>query len=78
MVSPNINKVTMNFFDALKEVVSGRRITRIEWGDASVYGFLHGEWLCIRKDGKIHRWMVNDGDMLAEDWITLDTTVTAA
>lgn len=79
MASPDVNKVTMNFFDAMKAVVDGRRITRLEWGDASFFGLLFNGRLSLHKDdGKFYGWIVNDGDMLAEDWIVLDTTVRAA
>ena len=80
MASPNITKITMSFYDALKEVMGGQRITRLEWGNASIFGLLFNGHLSLHKDdGKYYSWIVNDGDMLAEDWITLaNTTIRAA
>jgi len=61
---------TMTFFEALQRVVSGQRITRLDWDDRAWWGMLLDGRLCIHKpDGQYHAWIVSDGDMLAEDWI---------
>lgn len=71
MASPNLNK--MDFFDALPAVLKGQRITRIDWNDASIYGFLSFQGLLsLRRDGENHSWIVSEGDMVAEDWVVLD------
>ena len=59
--------ITMNFPDAMREVISGKRVARIEWGNDD-YGFLKDEWLSIFTKGKFHSWLVSEGDLMAEDW----------
>ena len=74
-------KALLNFYDALKEVVNGKKITRIDWQDSNIYAFMqkYGEHdiLHIRteaeKEGtyKVHQWVVALQDMVAEDWVVL-------
>ncbi len=62
----------LNFFDALKEVAEGKKITRIEWNNIKIYGFLNQDILSLhKKDGKNYQWIINEGDLLAEDWVVL-------
>lgn len=73
---PQKNKIiTYSFPDALKELIHGRKITRLEWGTNEQYGLLKDGWLMIygglKMDGQYHIWQVNDGDMNATDWILL-------
>jgi len=69
--------VAMDFGDALRDVVRGCRITRHEWqnGDRVFLqaGFLH---ISIAEDRPelgikhgLHRFLVSEGDLLANDWI---------
>lgn len=74
---PIRGKVLCDFYTALKAVEKGSRITRVEWQDANVYGFLKSEMLHIHRkvdhnDLLDHVWKVNLGDMVADDWIILD------
>ena len=59
--------ITMNFPDAMREVIAGKKVSRIEWGNDD-YGFLKDEWLTIYTKGKFHTWLVSEGDLTAEDW----------
>lgn len=61
----------MSFPDAMRRVIDGRKITRISWKTVDSYGLLKDGWLMIRIDGELHKWTVNDGDLLAEDWVVL-------
>lgn len=74
--SPVIHKgtaKTMSFYEALKEVVvNKRRITRLEWSSNDEYGFLFSDGvLGIHTKGEDHRWILNEGDILAVDWCLL-------
>jgi hypothetical protein len=63
---------SLDFPEAIRELRDGRRITRSEWGDVEIYGHLNGEFLSLHKaDGKNYKWIVNDGDLLANDWKVL-------
>ena len=62
----------MSFPDAIKEVINGKKITRSEWKNPTIYGFLNGDVLSLHKeDGKNYQWIINDGDVLAEDWFII-------
>ena len=78
MPSPVIDRVkrTLDFFDALREVASGKSITRIAWDNDDMVKMmrvddLEGEWLCIRTNGHWGRFAVKDGDIIANDWVTV-------
>ena len=63
--------ITMNFPDAMKEVIKGNKVTRISWANKD-YCFLKGEWLTIYIKGAFHTWLISEGDMVdAEDWIVV-------
>ena len=60
--------ITMSFPDAIKEVINGKSITRIAWGNKD-FCLVKDGWLAIFTKGKFHTWSVNDGDPEANDWI---------
>ena len=63
---------TTNFYEALKAVVSGQRIQRLEWEDKEYYGVMDNNILCIHKpDGENHPWIISDGDLGGDDWIVI-------
>lgn len=63
-------KVNMDFPGAMQEVIAGKKIRRMEWEDKEVYGFLNGNFLSLHKaDGKNYQWIINDGDLLSDDWV---------
>lgn len=63
--------MVLNFPNAIQEVINGKRINRLEWNNKEEYGVLKDSWLMIYRNGKFYQWTVSDGDMLAEDWITI-------
>ncbi len=65
-------KVTLDFFEALRAVLTGAQITKSEWEDKACYGVLRGGQLMLHKsDGKFYQWIISEGDMLGEDWMVL-------
>ena len=62
---------TMTFPEAIKKVIEGKRIARIAWSPDPDYGLLRDSWLTIFIKGEFHVWKVNDGDLMADDWIVL-------
>jgi len=60
----------MSFPDAIREIISGRKVTRLEWNNTDC-GLLKDGYLMINRNGFFHQWLVNDGDLLALDWVTL-------
>jgi hypothetical protein len=63
----------MTFFGALEQIVfKGARITRREWDSPLTYGFLNNGKLMLHfPDGKLHDWIISDGDLTADDWFVL-------
>lgn len=83
MPSPKPNKssevvTSLDFFEALRAVYAGERITRPDWGGEDEYAVLRGGWLMLHKrsDSTFHQWMVSEGDMAGTDWIVLGTGAT--
>jgi len=62
---------TMDFPDAIRELINGRKIRREAWGDPRDYGLLKNGWLTILRGDKFHTWSVNDGDLEAQDWVVV-------
>jgi hypothetical protein len=63
----------MNFYSALKELVEGRRVRRLEWEDKDIYLTFHNEQLMIflTKDKMLHQLIVQLGDVVGEDWVVI-------
>jgi hypothetical protein len=58
---------------AIKAVIEGKKIFKLEWEDKGFYGFLNGEFLSLHKpDGKNYQWIVSEADLKGEDWIIID------
>lgn len=73
-MTPKAHKklITMTFPEAIKELITGARISRLEWSDNFEYGYKATDgYLSIFTKGKAHRWLVSDGDMEATDWFVL-------
>jgi hypothetical protein len=66
---------TMDFFEAMKKLANGYKITREEWEDETTYGFLKDEKVMICLKGEIHTWTISLGDLTATDWIILSHQV---
>ena len=66
----------MTFSDAILMVVTGKRITRLEWDDKRFYALLKDGLLQLHKAGEpndtLHPWIINDGDLLGVDWLVID------
>ena len=62
--------ITMDFPDAIKEIMKGNKVTRISWANKD-YGFLKDEWLTIFRESKFHVWLISAGDLEGQDWIVV-------
>jgi hypothetical protein len=63
---------TKTFPEITKDVIEGKKATRLDWHNSSIYIFLAGGYLQLHKaEGTTHQLLVSDGDMLASDWIVL-------
>lgn len=78
-VSPTPNKekedsTNMDFYSALKKIVEGKKVHKLEWENKQYYGLLiltpEGEILGLHKpDGNNYQWIVSVGDMKGSDYI---------
>lgn len=65
--------VYLDFPEAIREVIKGKKITRQDWANQLYWGELSEGRLKLHKpDGKYHDWIVSDGDLDAEDWYILN------
>lgn len=65
----------MTFTGAIQEIVMGKRVSRLEWNDRSVYCGIFSSTLMIYRgdeDELWHPWNVSAGDMIAVDWYLVD------
>jgi hypothetical protein len=63
--------ITMNFPDAMREVIKGNKVRRMSWPEGD-YSILKNGWLTVHTKGKYSTWLVSDGDMVdTEDWIVI-------
>ena len=65
--------MTMDFPDAIREIIKGNKIARLSWVNAD-YGSLKDGWLVIFTRGDFHTWSVSDGDMEGQDWVVVKET----
>lgn len=74
MPSPKVEP-TMNFFTALKAVLNGKIITKLEWDNTEIYGLLRNAQLQLHKPDGFHVWIISEGDMLGEDWVIINNPI---
>ena len=58
----------MLFTEAINAICDGKHVRRKEWPNKKDYCLLQNTKLTIFIGGKFHDWVINDGDLLAEDW----------
>lgn len=62
----------LTFPEAIKVVMNGGKITRKEWENKEIYGYLYNSFLSLHKaDGLNYQWIVNDGDLMGTDWVEI-------
>lgn len=73
MPSPKPQKITMDFYAALKAMHNGKTVTRLEWNDPKVYGLMKDALIHIHMPDGFHTWTISEGDLIADDWVILET-----
>lgn len=67
-----VKKTELDFYEALKEIMTGKSITKLEWGNRNIYGILKDGHLMLHKaDNRYYDWILTDGDLYGEDFILL-------
>lgn len=60
-------EVGLDFYAALKEVASGKKITRPGWPEHACI-FLHASAVHVRDTRGLHTLILTDADLQATDW----------
>lgn len=64
--------VTYDLPAVISQVLTGKKIHKLEWGDKEFYGFLNNGALSLHKpDGQTYLWNLSDGDLRGTDYIIL-------
>ena len=61
----------LDFFQALKQALKGKKIHKLEWKNKDEYGLIKGGLLKLHTKGVTYDWIVSDGDMKGKDYIIL-------
>lgn len=62
----------LDFYEALKEIMTGKSVTKREWANRDIYGILrYGRLMIHKADGKDYDWILGDGDMAGDDYVVL-------
>jgi len=72
--SPVVSKQKkMDFSAIVKELISGKRLTRLEWDNKDIYIFLSDQRLRIYhpETNMIHDLVVSLGDLDGKDWVVV-------
>ncbi len=76
MASPNPKKERerFDFSEAVKFLIEGKRITKLEWGSDENYGILYNGHLMINlvRDNMLHDWIITDGDLHGDDYVLVE------
>lgn len=79
--NPDSKHGLMDFTAAIKSVLEGKRVTRLEWNNPDIFLFMFmwgqmnpdvpaGKYLSIHNaEGHVHPLYMSDGDMLGDDWV---------
>ena len=64
-------ELPMTFPSAIKEIINGKQVSKLEWKDKQIFGELKDGRLKLNKFGCLHDWIISEGDLLGEDWVVI-------
>lgn len=68
----NEDDLKLDFPGAMREIIAGNRIHKLEWKDPNYFAFMNGEILSLHKtDNKNYQWIISLGDIEGDDYIVL-------
>jgi len=69
-VIKNVELREMDFPGAMRAVIDGKKVTRVEWNDRNEFAVFKDNFLMIHTRGNFHTWKdINGNDLMATDWI---------
>jgi len=82
MGSPIPNKEVqeqMDFNGAIKAVLDGKKVTKLEWNSPAEFMVMAGEYLCVHHSGDdsptYHRLIIRESDLKGTDWVIVKNPV---
>ena len=71
--SPVTKGKIMNFYESLRMMAMGIKVTKLSWEDQNCYGVVKDAFLQIftPEDGQFHSWVISEGDIIGMDYIAL-------
>lgn len=66
-----IDKKELTFNEAITKLLTGKSITKLEWGDKEYHVLLMNERLTLHKPDGYHDWIVSEADMRGTDYVIL-------
>lgn len=65
---------TFDFPEAMRKIAEGIKVTKLEWGDVGIYGYLSNNTKHVtlhKTDGKDYDWVLSEGDIIGKDWVII-------
>lgn len=63
----------MTFPEAVKAMVEGKMVTKLEWGDKNIYGLLKDGFIRLQDaKGNCGAWTISEGDAIGEDYVVIE------
>ena len=77
---PVSSNQALNFPEALDAILMGAKVTKEDWDDEDIYGFMstvayaagNNDQLMIHRNGKDHQWILSKGDIEGEDFFVIN------
>lgn len=62
----------LDFYEALKAIMTGKSVTKLEWGNRNIFGILKDGHLMLHKsDNRYYDWILTDGDLHGDDFLVI-------
>lgn len=62
----------IDFPTALRKMIDGKKITKLEWKNPKLYGMIYGGFLKLHNpDGTFNAWILSTGDLYGDDFIVV-------
>lgn len=69
---PKTQEETLDFPEAMQQIILKKRLHKIEWSNKEYYVFLNEGKLQLHKpDGKNYDWIISEGDLNGDDFIVI-------
>jgi hypothetical protein len=67
--------IGFDFPEAIKNIIAGKTVTKLEWANEEIFGVLKDGFLVIHNQTGDHRWIVSEADLVGLDWIVIEKPI---